>query len=78
MNDVINIRNFISNLISIDIPSIKGIDAVIYHIKYITKKVLDYVNIDCDNFLYLAFNNVDGYIEFNPGKFGSIEKNTRK
>ena len=78
MNDFINIRNFISNLISIDIPSIKGIDAVIYHIKYITKKVLDYVNIDCDNFLYLAFNNVDWCIEFNPGKFGSIEKNTRK
>ena len=26
-------------------------------------KNLDRINIDCENFLYLVFNNVDGYIE---------------
>ena len=28
-------------------------------------KSLDNVNIDCENSLYLVFNNVDGYIEIN-------------
>ena len=26
-------------------------------------KSLDHVNIDCENTLYLIFNNVDGYIK---------------
>ena len=30
-------------------------------------KSLDHVNIDCDNSLYLIFNNVDGYIEESNG-----------
>ena len=58
-----NIKNFDSNLLSIDKTSFKkSIDAVIYHIKHITKKRLHHVNIDCENSLYLVFNNVDGYI----------------
>ena len=39
-------------------------------------KSLYHVNIDCEFFLYLAFNNVDGCIHCNPVKFNSIEKNS--
>ena len=35
-------------------------------------KSLNHVNIDSENPLYLTFNNVDGYIEYN-----SIEENNR-
>ena len=60
---MINIKNFDSNLLSIDKTSFKkSIDAAIYHIKYITKKSLHHINIDCENSLYLVFNSVDGYI----------------
>ena len=59
--------------------SFKSSDAVIYNIKYITMKSLNYVNIDSENPPYLIFNNVDGYLEeSNGGKyldFASTDKN---
>ena len=74
-----NIKNFEPNL-SIDKISFKGIDAVTYHINYITMESLDHVNIDSANPLYLIFNNVDRYIiEENNGDkyffFASTNKN---
>ena len=57
-----NIKNFDINLLSIHKTSLKSIDAVTYHIKYITMKSFGHVNIDCENSLYPVFNNVDGYI----------------
>ena len=41
-----NIKNFDSNLLSIDKISFKNPDAVICNIKYITMKSLDHDNID--------------------------------
>ena len=74
-----NIKNFDPKL-SIDKISFKSIDAVTYHINYITMESLDHVNIDSANPLYLIFNNVDGYItEENNGDkyliFASTDKN---
>ena len=43
---MINIKNFDSSLLSIDKTSLKSIDAVTYHIKYMTMKILDHGNID--------------------------------
>ena len=60
-NDMIDIKHFGPNLLSIDRISFKSIDIVTYYIKYITMKSLDHVNIDLKNSLYLVFNNVDGY-----------------
>ena len=60
-NDMIDIKHFGPNLLSIDRVSFKSIDTVTYYIKYITMKSLDHVNIDLKNSLYLVFNNVDGY-----------------
>ena len=86
---VFNIKNFDLNLSSIDKASFKSIVAVTNYIKYITMKSLDHVNIDCENFLYLVFNNVDVYIieENNENKYlnflfytqeqGSIKKCTK-
>ena len=62
---MINIKNFNANLLNIDKISFKSTGAVTYHIKYITMKSLDHVNIDGKSSLYLVFNNVDGYIENN-------------
>ena len=59
---MININNFVPNLLSIDKISFKRIDAVAYPIKYITMKSLDHANIDSENSLYLVFNNVDGHV----------------
>ena len=59
---MINIHNFDTNLWSIDKTLFKNIDAVTYHIKYITMKILDHANIDCENSFHLVFNNVDGCI----------------
>ena len=66
-NDMINIKNFDSNLLSIDKISFKSIDAVIHNIRYITLKSLNHVNIDSKKPPYLIFNNVDGYIEESNG-----------
>ena len=46
LSDMINIKNFDSSLLSIDKTSLKSIDAVTYHIKYMTMKILDHGNID--------------------------------
>ena len=50
-------------MLNVEKTPFKSTDTVIYNIKYITMKNLDRINIDCENFLYLVFNNVDGYIE---------------
>ena len=76
-NDMINIRNFDPNSLSINKISFKNIDAVIQNIKYINR-----VNIDNENSLYLIFNDVDGYIgkECNGDKylvFASTDKNKK-
>ena len=59
-SDMINIRNFDPNLLSIDKISFKNTDTVIHNIEYITMKSLDHDNIDSENSLCLFFNNVDG------------------
>ena len=53
-----NIKKFDPNLLSIDQISFKSTDCVIYDIEY-------FKNLNSKNSLYLAFNNVDGYIEEN-------------
>ena len=62
-NDLINIKNFDPNLLSIDKISFKSTGVVIYKIKYITMKSFDHVNIDSEDLLYLIFSNVNAYIE---------------
>ena len=62
-NDMINIKNFDSNLLKIDKKSYKNIN--IYYIGYITIK--DHVNINGVNPLYFIINEVDGYIEESNG-----------
>ena len=57
-----NIKNFDPDLLSINQVSFgKNTDCVIYEIEY-------FKNFDSANLLYLIFNNVDGYIEFNPSE----------
>ena len=61
-NDMINIKNFESNLLKIDRKSYKNIG--IYNIGYITTKKID----DCENIysvnpLHLFLNHASGYIE---------------
>ena len=61
-NDMINIKNFHSNLLKIDKKSHKDID--IYYIGYITiKKFSDYKNIHSVNPLYLTIHSATGYFE---------------
>ena len=60
-DDMINIKNFDSNLLKVDKKSYKNMD--ICYIGYITMKDLDYTNIHSVNPLYLIFDKVDGYIE---------------
>ena len=65
-NDIINIEEFDSNLLKIDIKSHKDID--IYYIGYITIKKID----DCENVyivspLYWIIGKVDGQIEEKNG-----------
>ena len=60
--NMINIKNFDPNLLSIDKISFKSTDAVIYNIKNITMKSLDHVNTDNKNPPYITFSNIDGYI----------------
>ena len=65
-NDIINLKNFNSNLLKIDKKSYKNID--IYNIGYITiKKIDDYENIYSANPLYLLVNHANGYIEEKNG-----------
>ena len=76
-DDMINIKNFHSNLLKIDNKSYKDID--IYYIGYITVKDSDYVKINSVNPLYLLIDNVNGYIEEKNGSryliFDSADKN---
>ena len=77
-NDIINLKNFNSNLLKIDKKSYKNID--IYNIGYITiKKIDDYENIYSVNPLYLLVNHANGYIEEKNGNkyliFDSADEN---
>ena len=77
-NDVINIKNFETNLLKIDRKSYKNIG--IYNIGYITiKKIDDYENIYSVNPLYLLLNHANGYIEEKNGNkymiFDSTDEN---
>ena len=60
-DDIINIKNFDSNLLKNDKNPYKNID--IYYIGYITIKDFDYVNIHSVNPLYFITGELDGYIE---------------
>ena len=60
-DDMINIKDFYSNLLKIDKKSCKIID--IYYIGYITVKDSDYVKINSVNHLYLIIDKVDGCTE---------------
>ena len=60
-DDIINIKDFDSNLLKIKKKSDKNID--IYCFGYITRKDFDYVKINSVNPLYLIIGEVDGCIE---------------
>ena len=65
-NDMINLKNFESNLLKIDKKHYKRID--VYYIGYITtKKSDDCENIHSENPLYLLVNYASGYIEEKNG-----------
>ena len=64
-DDIINIKDFDSNLLKIDKKSYKNTD--IYYIGYITMKDSNYVKIDSVNPLYLIIGEVDGCIEEKDG-----------
>ena len=77
-NDMINIKNFDSNLLQIDKKLHKNIG--IYYIECITiKKINDYENIWSINPLYLILGEVDRYIEESNGNkhlvFASTDEN---
>ena len=77
-NDIINLKDFDSNLLKIDKKSYKNID--IYYIGYITiKKIDDYESIYSVNPLYLRINHASGYIEEKNGNkyliFDSVDEN---
>ena len=55
-SDMINMKTFDPDLFNIDKIPFKNIRAVIYDIEYIR------VNIHNKDYLYLIFNNTDGYI----------------
>ena len=61
-NDMINLKNFDTNLLKIDKKHSKGIN--LYYIGYITiKKIDDCENIYSINPLHLLINHASGYIE---------------
>ena len=79
---MVNIENFDPKLLNINKISLKSTDDVVYNIKYLTMKILNHVNINSENTLYLKFKsylnylkflsylnilNVDGYIEESNG-----------
>ena len=70
-NDMINIKSFDPSILEINKLLCKKANINIYHMKYITMKNFDHINIDSDNLLYLIFSNVDGYIieESNADKY---------
>ena len=61
-NDMINVKNFNSNLLKIDKKYYKDVDT--YYIGYITiKNIDDCENIHSANPLHLHINHASGYIE---------------
>ena len=65
-NDMINLKDFKSNLLNIDEKHYKGID--IYYIRYITiKKIDDSEKMYSANPFYLLVNHASGYIEEKNG-----------
>ena len=77
IDDIIDIRNFHSNLLKIDKKLYKDID--IYYIGYITiKKFGDCENIHSVNPLYLIFHSVTGYFKEKNGEKYLIIDSTKK
>ena len=76
-DDMINVKDFDSNLLKIDKKSYKNM--CIYYTEYITiKKIDDYEHVDSVNPLYLIIDKVDGFIEEKNGNknlFFLIERN---
>ena len=65
-DDMINVKDFDSNLLKIDKKSYKNM--FIYYIEYITIKRIDnYENIHSLNPLYLIIDKADGFIEEKNG-----------
>ena len=76
-DDIIDIRNFESNLLKIDKKSYKDID--IYYIGYITiKKFGDCENIHSVNPLYLIIHSATGYFKEKYGEKYLILDSTEK
>ena len=76
-NDMINIKNFHSNLLKIDKKLYKDFD--IYYIGYITiKKIGDYDNIHSVNPLYLIIHSATGYFKEKYGEKYLIIDSTEK
>ena len=76
-NDIINIKDFHSNLLRIDKKHYKDID--IYYIGYITvKKIGDCENINSVNPLYLMIHSATGYFKEKYGKKYLILDSTEK
>ena len=64
-NDIVNIKNFDPNRITIDKKSYKN--TIVYYIGHIPIKNLSYVKINIANPLYLIINEITGYIEESNG-----------
>ena len=76
-NDIINIKDFHSNLLRIDKKQYKDID--IYYIGYITvKKNGDCENINSVNLLYLMIHPATGYFKDKYGEKYLINDSTEK
>ena len=76
-NDIINIKDFHSNLLRIDKKQYKDID--IYYIGYITvKKIGDYENINSVNPLYLMIHSATGHFKEKYGEKYLILDSTEK
>ena len=76
-NDMINIKNFHSNLLKIDKKPYKGID--IYYIGYITiKQIGDCENIHSVNPLYLIIHSATGHFKEKYGEKYLIIDSTEK
>ena len=76
-DDMVNIKNFHSNLLKIDKKSHKDID--IYYIGYITiKKFSDCENIHSVNPLYLIIHSATGYFKEKNGEKYLIIDSTEK
>ena len=75
-NDMINLKDFKSNMLKIGKESYKSID--FSYIGYITIKIDDYENIYSVNPLYCRINHASGYIEEKNGEkyliFDSVDE----